>query len=116
MTRIRYVPECEDCGSEHLGRCGSLSFAERIRTVQVPASVTPSRTLKRYFDTSSIDDQLGGTAKDRKARFEHDTNGMGAVKPNKDGRLYAKDRKSREVRALSEKETANYLGTSLSDA
>ncbi len=93
-----------------------MSFASRIRTVQIPASVTPTRSLSSYYDHDAVDSQLGSNAKDRKARFEHDTNGMGAVKPDREGRLFHKDRKSKDVRALSEKETANYLGpASLSD-
>ena len=106
--RIQHVTECEDCGEEHLGRCGSLSFAERIRTVQIPASVTPTKTLKAYYDSDSLNAQLGGTAKERQSKMENDSNGLGAIK-NLNGRPHVRDRRSKEVRPLTEKEQRSFL-------
>lgn len=89
--------------------CG-LSYAERIRGFQVPASVTPTRTLSRYYDAGALDAQLGGTAKDRRERMMHDTDGLGVVKTDRDGRAWHKNRKTKEVEPVPSKELAKAFG------
>lgn len=96
------VQSCQSCGSEHLPPvpCG-MTFVERLRSVQVHGSVLESRSASRRFDTESVDDQFGGTAKERKDEFYADTRGLGNIKHVEGGALY-KDRKTGNVEKISD--------------
>lgn len=56
---------CPDCSRVHLGRCGGLSYAQRLRTTQIHNDALPTREKKRYWDQSALDDQFGEDAKER---------------------------------------------------
>lgn len=59
-----------------MGRCGGLSFAQRLRSVRLDTSVTPSRTAVNYFDAEAVHNVFGDDAKER---MDDDTEGRGPV-------------------------------------
>lgn len=81
---------CPDCKSEHMGPpCGGASFRERLLSVRLDISATPTRSRRRYFDKVALDDAFG---EDRVDRYWEETNGHGAVSRGADGELYHTDR------------------------
>jgi hypothetical protein len=74
------IEVCPDCGDQHMGRCGGLSFAARLRSVRLDLSVTESRTLRNYYDHEALDDMFGEDEGTRRERYADETKGMGAVK------------------------------------
>lgn len=94
---------CPDCRSEHMGPpCGGLSFRDRIRTVKLGPSATPTRSRQNYFDSAALDDAFGS---DRVERYWEDTAGHGALHRGPDGELYHRDR-SGQVKVASDKVVA----------
>lgn len=59
------LTECPDCSDVHLGRCGGLSFVERLRTTQIHGDALPTKTKRKYWDQSALDDQFGDDAAER---------------------------------------------------
>lgn len=81
---------CPDCSREHLGPpCGGLSFRERLLSVRLGPSVTPTRTRRNYFDSDALDATFGP---DRVESYWEETRGHGAVHRGPDGELYHRDR------------------------
>lgn len=76
ILRAEDISVCPDCGDTHIGRCGGLSFAQRLRSVRVDTSVTPSRTPRNYYEPDSIREVFGDDAKER---MDDDTEGRGPV-------------------------------------
>lgn len=74
------IAPCIDCGDHHLGRCGGLSFVQRLRSVRLDLSLTQTRTRRNYYDRESLDDMFGEDEATRKERYWDETKGMGAVK------------------------------------
>lgn len=74
------IAMCPDCGDAHMGRCGGLTFAQRLRSVRLDTSVTPTRTPRRYYDAESLDDMFGEDEATRIERYNDDTKGRGFVK------------------------------------
>lgn len=72
------IETCPDCGHGHMGRCGGLSFAERIGTVRLSAEATPSRSRAVWYDRAALDDVAGS---DRVDRYYDETQGYGALTP-----------------------------------
>jgi hypothetical protein len=70
------VPTCPDCGDSHLGRCGGLTFAQRLRSVRLDTSVVDSRSRKNYYDSEPIKDMFGD---DSQERYMDETKGRGHV-------------------------------------
>jgi hypothetical protein len=104
---------CPDCESHHLGsRCG-MTFAERLRTVQVDGAALETRTKRDYYDVESVHDTFGEDAEDR---MMDATKGIGAIKRGADGKLWRKDRRSGDiVRAEQKLDTLLAADTETSD-
>ena len=70
-----------------------MTYAQRLRTVQVDGSALQSRSKARYFDDAVVAQSfaVGGTkpmtGKERKELFMDQTHGLGLVKTSKDGTL-----------------------------
>lgn len=94
--QLRQVPVDPDCGTAHLGRCGGLSFAERLRSVRLDPSSLPTRTLRNYYDAEAVAQVFGNDSEERMAE---DTEGLGYVR-RRDGAYWQRDRKG-EVREVS---------------
>ena len=99
---------CDDCGSEHLGpRCG-MTFAQRMRTVQLDRASLETRTKVNYYDREGVSDVFGA---DSKEQMTEETNGLGYARTAKDGRLYHRDRKSGDVKEVTDTQLdQQYLG------
>lgn len=69
---VRY---CDDCKSEHLGPPCGLSFAQRLRSVQLHGSATPSREKKNYFSDEGLKDIFGKDRKEREEELLDETGG-----------------------------------------
>lgn len=94
------LTDCPDCGSEHMGgRCG-MTFAERLRTVQVDGAALETRTKRDYYDVESVHDTFGEDAEDK---MMDATKGIGAIKRGADGKLWRKDRRSGDIVRAEEK-------------
>jgi hypothetical protein len=109
------VPEftaCPDCGSTHLGgRCG-LSFAQRLRSVQVHESVRAtvhSGDSHTYYDRSALDDVFGA---DHRDRMLEETDGLGIARTDpRTGDTYHVDRHSGEWEKVTDDQVDRvYLG------
>jgi len=104
--------DCPDCGSEHLGgRCG-LTFAQRLRTVQVDGAALETRTKRNYYDLESVHDTFGEDAEDR---MMDATKGLGSIKRGDDGSLWRKDRRSGDI-IRAEADLPRYLGADTESA
>ena len=78
--KLAEIGTCPDCGDQHLGRCGGVSFIERIRSLELDRSVTESRTPRNYYDHEALDDLFGEDEGTRRDRYMDETKGLGAVK------------------------------------
>lgn len=105
MTKPADVPVCPDCSSQHLGRCGGLSFAARLRTVSADAEATPTQTRRVYYDHDVVTDQFRGQDRhERKERLMDATQGYGYARTDANGDVWAKDPKTHEPRILTPSE------------
>lgn len=77
--RAEDISVCPDCGDQHMGRCGGLSFAERLRSLHLDRSVISTRTERNYYDRESLDDMFGNTESERKEQYMDETKGKGAL-------------------------------------
>lgn len=116
------VPRDPDCGQQHLGRCGGLSFAERIRSMRIDSEGLPSRSASHrergtFYDDDAIADQFGGKrAPERREELFEETKGLGAGQRGKDGKLYVRDPKTKEQRRMTPKDVKDvYLGGPIVD-
>lgn len=71
-----------------------MTFAERLRTVQVDGAALETRTKRDYYDVESVHDTFGEDAEDRMMDATH---GIGAIKRGADGKLWRKDRRSGDI-------------------
>lgn len=92
---------CFDCGSKHLGALCGMSFAQRMRTVQVSKENFVTAEKKNYYDRASVAATFG---EDSEQRMLDDTKGLGYARKGSDGRLYHRDRKSGDVVPVTPKE------------
>lgn len=90
--------DCPDCTTTHMGvACGS-TYAQRLRSVRLDASVTPSRDKVRYYDDESLKDLFGGKSEaERREQLMEETKGIGAVS-------------RADLAKLSDKQTEVFLG------
>lgn len=72
-----------------MGRCGGLTFAARLRSVRLDTSVTPSRSLKSYYDAEAVENVFGDDAAER---MEDDTEGRGPVYRDRHGYVQGGER------------------------
>lgn len=85
---------CTDCGHEHMNAPCGMTFAERIRTVQVDRASMETAELRNYYDRESITNMFGHDAKDR---YYEETDGRGAAFAGPDGKHYRRDRRSGDI-------------------
>ena len=88
------MADCPDCGSTHLGQACGLSFAGRMRTVQLDRTSMDTADLKNYYDREAISATFGDDAKDR---YYEETDGRGAAFRGPDGEHYRRDRRTGDV-------------------
>ena len=117
--RADEVPICPDCNSEHLGRCGGLSFRQRLRSVKVDSQGLPARLASlnergTYYDDTTLTEQYKGlSAQERREDYYESTNGYGASYTDDQGKVWNQDRKTKDWRELSPTEVENaYMGGS----
>lgn len=73
--------DCSSCGVAHIGQvpCG-MTYLQRLGSVHLDGSATPTRDKKRYWDESSLKDFWGGQSEsERKEQLMEETKGIGAV-------------------------------------
>lgn len=102
---------CEACGHMPVSCTCNISFADKLRTIQLGAGVTETRTKRSYYDDESVSELFDGMPrKERKARYMHDTKGLGAAYRDNTGNWFRKgdghfvpvtDREASEVYANS---------------
>lgn len=75
--RCHSLAYCADCEGTHMGgRCG-MTFAQRLRSVRLDTSVTPTRTQKNYFDDDALTEVFGGKdADERHEQMLEETRGV----------------------------------------
>lgn len=96
-----------------MGRCGGLSFAQRLRTVRLDASVTETRTRRSYYDQEAVSAVFG---EDSKERMDDETKGLGPVyRHPSTGELIQRDRKG-DMRSIgAEQVQRQFEGDELED-
>lgn len=99
--KLAEIPTCDDCGSQHLGRCGGLSFRQRLRSVSPSRDVISTRTTNYYNEDAVSAQYKGMTRQERRADYWESTNGYGASYTDDKGRVWNRDRKTKEWRELS---------------
>ena len=77
--RTEEITECPDCGDQHMGRCGGLSFAARLRSVRLDSTVTETRSKRNYHDEEALTNLFGKDASERKEQYMEETQGRGAL-------------------------------------
>jgi hypothetical protein len=96
------VPIDPDCGRQHLGRCGGVSFASRLASVSADADASPTRTRRSYYDDDLIRAQTGwGDRKERVADLMDATSGYSYGETQPDGSVVGRDPKTKERRTLT---------------
>jgi hypothetical protein len=87
-----------------------MTFAERLRTVQVDGTALETRTKRLYYDEDAMATSFPGMGdrKDRAEQFRDATDGLGLIKTAPSGRLYRSE-EGRKV-PLTEKQTRSILG------
>lgn len=72
--------ECPDCESSHIGivPCGR-TFVQRLRSVRLDPSATPTRDRVAYYDDEDMKDLFGYDRKERRELYMDDTKGMGSL-------------------------------------
>lgn len=94
--RVHTLAHCDDCGSEHLAAPCGMTFAQRLRSVRLDGSVTPTRSQKNYYDDDALTGVFGNTAQEREERMMEETEGVGVAN-------------QAEIKAHTELAAAHYL-------
>lgn len=83
------------------GRECPQHFRERIRSVNLDGSVTPTKTKVNHYDRESVQAVFGENAREQ---MMEETDGMGYARTAADGTIYHRNRHSGDVEAVSDKE------------
>lgn len=67
------------------GRECPKHYRERLASLRLDPSVTPTRTKQNYYDKASLDETFGD---DRVDKYWDETNGHGALHRGDDGEFY----------------------------
>lgn len=94
------IGNCPDCGQQHLGRCGGLPYADRLRSVSLDGTVTFTRTKREYYDREPIDRIFG---EDSAEQLEEQTKGLGPAVTDEEGNLWHRDRKHGDWQQVDER-------------
>lgn len=94
--------QCPSCGSAHLGPvpCG-MTFGQRMKTTKVDWAKLETKDLKNYYDKAAVQKAFGHDARDR---YYDESDGIGAAQQDSKGEWWYKNRKTKEVEKLSEKQ------------
>lgn len=98
--------DCSDCETTHMGLPCGMRFIDRLRTVRLDTSVTPSRTLRNYYDKGPVAEVFGA---DSRERMYDATEGKGPAYQAPNGEFYSQDRHTGEATRLSDAELASYV-------
>ncbi len=83
-------------------------FSEKLKTLQFSTKGFVTRDKRNYYDTDSVNETWGD---DSKEKMLDQTQGLGYVKTDEQGRSWRKDRKNKEWVPVTEKEMDSvYLG------
>ena len=76
MVTQASVKFCVSCGTDHIGQvpCG-LSYRDRLRSVTLDPSCTPTREKHNYYDQESLSTVFG---EDAEEQMMEETHGVGA--------------------------------------
>lgn len=97
---------CSTCRRGSWACACRLPFAEKVRTLTIHPDATPSKQTGVYDGRES----LGPFGSEAREQLMEETEGLGAAY-TRGGRVWHKDRKSREWEALSDRQVDRvYLG------
>ena len=93
---------CVSCGSTHMAPvpCG-MTWGERMRSVRLDEVALETRDVKNYYDRSAVEAVVGHDSVDR---LYDETDGIGYTRQDKKGDWYYRNRKTREIEKLSERQ------------
>jgi hypothetical protein len=100
---------CPRCG-RGIGCACHITFKDKVAGLSIAQAAMPNRTRSRYWDDEVINKQFGGDPKSRREQYLSDTDGLGHVQSDAQGRLWHKDRKTGEVEQLTEKQALGAVG------
>lgn len=63
-----------------MGRCGGLSFLQRLRSIRLDTSLVETRSRRNYYDRESLDGMFGMDEQERREQYMDETEGRGAVR------------------------------------
>ena len=97
---------CRKCGRGNWACCCDVSFGDKVRTLTVHPDATPTKQGDVYDGRES----LGPFGQEAKEQMLEETRGLGPAY-TRGGRVWHRDRKSREWEPLSERQVDRvYLG------
>ncbi len=96
--KLDEIPLDPDCGARHLGRCGGISFRDRLASVEVSERGFETVERHNYYDRVALDEAFGP---DRREQMLEETRGLGAIQRADDGSEWVyDDPTTREMRPL----------------
>ena len=78
-----------------------MTFGERMKTTKVDWAKMETKDLHNYYDSAAVANTFGHDATDR---LYDETDGIGWAQQDNKGQWYHKDRKTKEVEKLSERQ------------
>jgi hypothetical protein len=85
-----------------------MTFAQRMRTTKVDWAALETKDLHNYYDTAAVEAQFGHDATDR---LYDESDGIGYTRQAADGDWYYRNRKTREVEKLNERQMEVLAGS-----
>lgn len=77
--KLAEIETCPDCGDTHLGRCGGLSYRQRLLSIRLDISLIESRTKQNYYDEEAVTNLFGKNRQERIEEMNEDTKGRGPL-------------------------------------
>lgn len=94
------------------GRECARCFRNRLLSIRLDTSVTPTRSVRNYFDPAPLDETFG---EDRVDRYWEETDGQGALKRGPDGNLWHQPFNASEPRVATPEVIDSFLGPEADD-
>jgi hypothetical protein len=99
------MANCSQCGHASWSCVCGLSYAERLGSITLGVSATPSRSKTRYYDDEPLKDMFDGMdRRERKAKYMEDTAGLGAAYSDGKGGFVRRNEQEQRLEHVTDRE------------